>query len=125
MIRRLRTLRSPASFSAWLYRIARNRVYQELRRKQRLPDIHDCAPVPDGLEDEDEFSPHDASRIHTCIERLKPEHKEVLVLRFLEEMPYEEIAHVAGCSLGTVKSRIYYAKQALRKEMEAMSDDRR
>ena len=43
------------------------------------------------------------------------EQREVLVLRFLEEMSYEEIARVTGCQLGTVRSRIHYAKQALRK----------
>ena len=50
---------------------------------------------------------------------LGPEHREVLVLRFLEEMSYEDIARVAGCELGTVRSRLHYAKRALRRALEA------
>jgi len=42
----------------------------------------------------------------------------VLMLRFLEQMSYEQISQVINCRLGTVKSRIYYAKIALKKEME-------
>jgi RNA polymerase sigma-70 factor (ECF subfamily) len=42
----------------------------------------------------------------------------VLVLRFLEEMTYEQIASVVGCQLGTVRSRIHYGKQALRRALE-------
>jgi len=40
------------------------------------------------------------------------------VLRFLEDMTYEDIAEVTGCPVGTVRSRIHYARQALRREME-------
>ena len=42
----------------------------------------------------------------------------MLVLRFLEEMSYEEVAQVVGCPPGTVKSRIHYAKRALRRALE-------
>jgi len=44
----------------------------------------------------------------------------VLLLRFIEEMSYEDIAGVTGCQLGTVRSRLHYAKRALRRVMEAM-----
>ena len=56
--------------------------------------------------------------MHRCLEALRPEHREVLLLRFLEEMSYESIAEVVGCSVGTVRSRLHYAKAALRREME-------
>ena len=60
----------------------------------------------------------DAAKLHRCLERLKPLHKEVLLLRFLEEMSYEQIADVLDCNIGTVRSRIFHAKLALKRELE-------
>jgi RNA polymerase sigma-70 factor (ECF subfamily) len=68
--------------------------------------------------EDDVFSVEDAAKIHRCLKDLQPEHREVLMLRFLEQMPYQQISEVINCSLGTVKSRIHYAKLALKKEME-------
>ena len=73
----------------------------------------DAAATNDG-----DFSPEDAARIHAALDRLAAEHREVLVLRFLEEMTYDQIARVVGCQLGTVRSRLHYAKQALRRAIE-------
>lgn len=123
VLRNLRRLRNPEAFSVWLYRIARHKVYDELRKQQAVATFNDETVPADAVENESGFSAEDAARIHECLQRLTPEHREVLVLRFLEQMPYEDIAQVVGCSLGTVKSRIYYAKQALRREMEALSDE--
>jgi RNA polymerase sigma-70 factor (ECF subfamily) len=117
VIRRIHTLKKPEAFATWLYRIARNRIYQQLRRRKTLSELNEDTVVSNGTEDE-VFSPEDVARIHVCLKRLKPEHREVLMLRFLEEMPYEHIARVTDCNLGTVKSRVHYAKQALREEME-------
>ena len=68
--------------------------------------------------EEDIFSVEDAAKIHRCLKELQPEHREVLMLRFLEQMSYKQISDVTNCSLGTIKSRIHYAKLALKKEME-------
>jgi RNA polymerase sigma-70 factor (ECF subfamily) len=68
------------------------------------------------------FSEEDAERIHSALDKLSAEHREVLLLRFIEDLPYEEIAQITGSHLGTVKSRIHFAKRLLRKELERMSD---
>ncbi len=117
VIRCIYSLKSTEAFSTWLYRIARNKVYQQLRRKQKLFELNENIAVPNDTED-DVFSPEDAAKIHRCMKELRPEYREVLMLRFLEQMSYHEIAKVINCGLGTVKSRIYYAKLALKKEME-------
>lgn len=117
VIRSIYSLKRTEAFPTWLYRIARNKVYQQLRRKKKLSELNEKIAVPNDNED-DVFSPEDAVKIHRCLKKLRPEHKEVLMLRFLEQMSYHEIAQVINCSLGTVKSRIYYAKLALKKEME-------
>jgi len=117
VIRRIYSLKRTEAFPTWLYRIARNKVYQQLRRKKKLSELNENIAVPNDTED-DVFSPEDAVKIHRCLKILRPEHKEVLMLRFLEQMSYHEIAQVINCSLGTVKSRIYYAKHKLKREME-------
>ena len=117
VIRRICSLKRTEAFSTWLYRIARNKVYQQLRRKQKLSELNENVAIPNDTED-DVFSPEDAAKIHRSLKILQAEHREVLMLRFLEQMSYHEIAQVINCGLGTVKSRIYYAKLALKKEME-------
>jgi RNA polymerase sigma-70 factor (ECF subfamily) len=117
VISRIHTLKKLDAFSTWLYRIARNKVYQQLRRKKMLSKLDENIAVPNNIEDE-VFSPEDAAKIHKYLKELQSEHKEVLMLRFLEQMSYKQISEVLYCSLGTVKSRIHYAKLALKKEME-------
>jgi RNA polymerase sigma-70 factor (ECF subfamily) len=95
-----------------------------------LRELRKCRPVPHPVEeaepsasaDESDFSAEDAARVHAALNDLAPEQREVLVLRFLEGMSYEDIARVVGSPLGTVRSRIHYAKRALRRAIERMSD---
>jgi RNA polymerase sigma-70 factor (ECF subfamily) len=123
VIGKMHTLRNVESFRIWLYRIARNTAYQQLRRKKRSCELHDDIVLPDEQID-DAFSPADAQRIHDGLKKLHTVHREVLVLRFLEQMSYQQVAGILGCNLNTVKSRIHYAKLALRKEMEAKDGKR-
>jgi RNA polymerase sigma-70 factor (ECF subfamily) len=118
VFRGLARLADPAAFPAWLYRIARCRAPRERRgRPPPAPlDEHDPAEPADG----DDFTAADAEAVHAALDRLGPEHREVLLLRFMEEMTYEEIARVTGCPLGTVRSRLSYAKRALRRILEGM-----
>ena len=60
------------------------------------------------------FNGDDAAAIHEALNDLQPKHREVLVLYFLEDFSLAEIAMIVGCSEGTVKSRIYYAKRAMK-----------
>ena len=125
VVRGLFKLRQPKAFSVWLYHIARNKVYQRLRKRDRaLPLSEEVEATAAPEKEADDFSADDAARVHECLERLRPEHREVLVLRFLEQMSYQDIAVVVGCGLGTVRSRLHYAKRALRKEMEETDDER-
>ena len=117
VIRRIHSLKKTDAFSTWLYRIARNKVYQRFRRKRKLFELNENIAIPNDTEN-DVFSTEDATKIHRCLKELMPEYREVLMLRFLEQMSYEQISQVINCRLGTVKSRIYYAKIALKKEME-------
>jgi RNA polymerase sigma-70 factor (ECF subfamily) len=110
-------LADPGAFPAWLYRIARRRALGQLRKGR--PPVASLEGIDLADEGEDgEFSADDAERVHAALGLLAPEHREVLLLRFVEGMAYEDIARVTGCPLGTVRSRIHYAKRALRRVME-------
>ena len=119
VIKKIHTLKDAQAFAVWLYRITRNKVYDGFRRKEilvRLPE-DDEFPVSGSVEPV--FEAHEAEQLHKALNTLKPPHKEVLTLCFLEQMSYQSIADVVGCSIGTVRSRIFYAKQSLREEMES------
>lgn len=117
VIRRIHGLREIDAFPAWLYRIARNKVYQQLRKKRNVSALDENIAVENHAEDDD-FSGEDAAKVHKCLKELPLEYREVLMLRFLEQMSYQQISQVLNCKLGTVRSRIYYAKIALKKELE-------
>jgi RNA polymerase sigma-70 factor (ECF subfamily) len=92
-----------------------------MRRTRRVEPLDEASVrEPEG---EEPFSPEDAARIHAALDQLPPEQREVLVLRFLEDMTYEQIAGVVGCQLGTVRSRIHYGKQALRRLLDQDQSD--
>jgi len=117
VIARIHTLGNPERFTVWLYRIARNHVYQEFRRRRQVVELDESMEAPDNTEEE-MLSFEDIARVHQCLGELKPWQKEVLMLRFIESMSYDQIAEVLDCNVGTVRSRIHHAKQALREKLE-------
>lgn len=137
--RHLGKFRVESRFSTWLYRItsnlAKNRYVVQNRERAR----YESLDAPRRQDDErprdwaDEArSPrdaaHDAEMLETLqahIAALEPEWREVLVLRFFEDMSYEEIAETLDLPLGTVKSRINRARRALRESMHDILEERR
>ena len=57
-----------------------------------------------------------------CIERLPGKHRQIILLRFFEDAPLQDISAVLGCSMGTVKSRLHHALEKLRKMKMNLSD---
>jgi RNA polymerase sigma-70 factor (ECF subfamily) len=74
------------------------------------------AEIPD--DSEPQFSPSDAAWIHRELANLSEKHREVLLLRFMEDLSYDEMAQIIGCTAGTVRSRLHYAKLVLRTRLE-------
>jgi RNA polymerase sigma-70 factor (ECF subfamily) len=119
--RGLRRLESPRAFRVWIYRIAHAAVVDELRRKPPSVTSLDEIPETVSLQDEsDEARFDNAELVHAALGDLSLVHRQVLVLRFLEEMSIEEIAEVVQQPPGTVKSRLHYAKSALRSRIEEL-----
>ncbi len=119
-VRHVRSLREDAKFGSWLFGIAHQKVIQRWRKRQEIlfdeipesPDEFEAAP--DDLlirrEQETEFM--------NRLEQLPPAQRSVLLLHFVEDFPLEEISRITETPLGTVKSRLHYAKKSLRKLLE-------
>jgi len=125
----IRKLHDPSAFAAWLYRLARDRAYRDLRGRLSRPPTTDVDEIPEreAAANDDDFSPDDAEQIHHALNKLTVEHREVLLLRFVEDMNYQQIAAVVGCEIGTVRSRIHYAKLQLKELItrQEHSDERK
>ena len=109
-------LDDPGSLVPWLYQIARHTALTHARLRD--PPVELPAEVPDpGAADPADFG--DAERVHHGLVRLSLPHREVLTLFFLADLGVEQIAEVLGVPTGTVKSRLHYAKLALRKVIDS------
>jgi RNA polymerase sigma-70 factor (ECF subfamily) len=111
-------LDDPRRLRPWLYRLARDRAIDRIRKDRsecRLRQVHTEERGTSTIVDEEpEFGPEDAAAVHRALDSLDIRHREVLVFHFLEDLPIADIAAIAGCPEGTVKSRLYHAKRALR-----------
>jgi RNA polymerase sigma-70 factor (ECF subfamily) len=117
-----------ARFSTWLYRIAHNAVY-DWTRKRKLESVGELNDeifdreridsssftTPSGGDSPDAVMAHGELRvkIEIALGKLSPEHREVVLLKDVQGLSYKEIAEVMACSLGTVMSRLFYARQKL------------
>ncbi|MHB8502207.1 MAG: RNA polymerase sigma factor [Candidatus Acidiferrales bacterium] len=115
-------------FEAWLFRIARNLVIDWQRQKKMqsldsLTDPEQGAPMEFAAQNEPSplllvLTAEEKSGVHASLDRIPTVYREVLLLRFQEELGLEEIAGVLAAPLSTVKSRLYRGLEALRGAMQ-------
>jgi RNA polymerase sigma-70 factor (ECF subfamily) len=117
-----------SQFSTWLYRIAHNVVYDWTRKRK----IEGSAEMNDEIFERERIdaassttpsggaSPADTlannelrHKIEAALAKLSPEHRQVVILKDLQGIAYKEIADIMECSMGTVMSRLHYARQKL------------
>ena len=112
----------PARFETWLYRVTVNRCRMRMRRK-RLPRVEweevderlARMPAPNVEQPESSTMRHERARtLWQAVDSLPEHYRLVLLLRYQEELSYDEIAQVLGIKLGTVKSRLYNAHDKLK-----------
>ncbi len=116
--RALPDFRGDCRFSTWLYRLTTNAGIDWLRREKRHRstddvtelELPDDAPSPQEQAEQSETQ----SAVRRALSRLSEEHRQVLLLRYMQELDYGEIAAALDVSEGTVKSRINRAKSKLR-----------
>ena len=120
--RHIASLRDDERFGSWLFGIAHQRCVQRWRRKDRESDaLEEIARSPVELGDDPSellIRSEQEAGFMKLIEQLPPPQRSVLLLHFVEDFSLEEIAKITSAQMGTVKSRLHYAKRALRKLIE-------
>jgi len=126
--------KSFAKFSTWIYTIAGNLAKNELKRRKRRT-FYSLSPSDD---DERNFQVEDASviqpdraadnaikseMVQRALLKVKPVYREVVILRDIQELSYEEISEITGLTLGTVKSRINRGRAHLQKLLKNIYSD--
>jgi RNA polymerase sigma-70 factor (ECF subfamily) len=125
--RSIHRFKGQASFYTWLYRIVTNVAIDSLRRKgfKKAAEFDDqiaatevapgckTLPTPDPLPHHRLEREEIRQRIERAINKLSPEHRAVIMMKEIEELQYNEISEALGCSIGTVMSRLFYARKKL------------
>lgn len=122
-----------ARFSTWLYRIAHNTVYDWARRRRpeveeeiiteaRIDPASTTTPATERRPDEALEGNELRQKIEAALDRLPPDQRQAVVLKDVQGLAYKEIAEVMDCSIGTVMSRLFYARKKLQ---EMLKDEAR
>jgi RNA polymerase sigma-70 factor (ECF subfamily) len=117
--REIRALRDPELFEPWLHRILTNACYAEARRRRRWSERIRLLPAEPVHGSDEYLTVEDRDQLERAFQRLTVEQRAVLVFHHYLGLPLPEVADRLGIPLGTVKSRMYHAKQALRAGLEA------
>jgi RNA polymerase sigma-70 factor (ECF subfamily) len=117
--RKLRWLREPQAFRAWCYQIATREAFRYLKRERLWTDqirdegVLNVLPAGDPV-----YSPELVKRLPELVGSLSPASRAVIVLFYLHEMSLVETAAVLEIPVGTVKSRLAYGLESLRRRLE-------
>ena len=124
----IKRFRGQSSFYTWIYRIVMNVTIDWLRKKQikaggaefddsiQLKEVDPASktmPKADVLPSESMEHKEIRGEIDKAIAQLSPEHRAVILMKEIDGMQYHEIAETLGCSIGTVMSRLFYARKKL------------
>jgi RNA polymerase sigma-70 factor, ECF subfamily len=116
--RSLHRCTDPTRFQGWLFRIVSNRcktmLARQRRRTERIDDLPADPPLEDGGPGEDAEREERRERLRRALEELSPDHREALVLRYVNEMGVPAIAEALDLSVSAVKMRLHRGREALR-----------
>jgi RNA polymerase sigma-70 factor, ECF subfamily len=133
--RALHQFRGDAQFYTWLYRIAVNTAKKALMDLKRNPTVRGAAPDSDEADEtsrrENELTTEEtpesvlaakeiAAAVNAAMEALPEDLRQAVTLREIEGLSYEEISGVMGCPIGTVRSRIFRAREAISTRVRPM-----
>ncbi|MBD3298273.1 MAG: sigma-70 family RNA polymerase sigma factor [candidate division Zixibacteria bacterium] len=123
--RSIRRLDDPACFSQWIYRIATGRCVDWIRRQQRDRRIKGEIETQHEMESQTQVTEDDReatiTRLRSAIAELPEDEQMILTMFYLDDVSTRDIAHALDIPIGTVKSRLYYARKHLRATIEGSS----
>ncbi len=114
---KLRTFKGDSAFSTWLYRICVNTAKDALSKRAKTEynaEITDTVPDTTATPEETIIRGESVRELHSALNRLDTDMREILILRELDELSYTEIAELLSIEIGTVKSRLSRARERLR-----------
>jgi RNA polymerase sigma-70 factor (ECF subfamily) len=114
VLRRIGQLKEPSALRAWLYSITHGVAIDRIRRSRTREKAEEEHYAEFDEAEEPSFAEEDAAAIHEALGEIGLKHREALVLHFLQDLSMAEIGKIVGCSEGTVRSRIFYAKKAMK-----------
>jgi RNA polymerase sigma-70 factor (ECF subfamily) len=111
--------RGHSSVKTWIFHIAHNQAVSWLRALRRVTPLEEAEQSSGEEDPEAEMLINwTNTKLRQALDRLSPEHREVVELAFFQDLSYFEIAEIAGCPIGTVKSRMSYARRNLGKILQ-------
>ena len=126
-IRETRIFEPDFRMKAWLFRVTKNLCLNQVRNTTRRAAILQANPQPDRQEPEQwqkMFEGEQEILMMETLDKLSDDHREILVLRYYEELSYAEIAQVLDIKLGTVMSRLSRARQSIQAILQSAFQDR-
>ncbi len=118
-----KSYKEQSQVSSWILGIARNKALDRARARQREPELLqerlDRRMSMRATPEQIVWRETQVERVRAALDQLSPEHREVIMLAFYNDLSYSEIAQILNCPEGTVKSRVYYAKEQLKKILGA------
>ena len=121
-VRHIGGLHDDDKFGSWLFGIAHQKCIQRWRKQSRkevlLDEIPESADEFEGSPDDLLIRQEQEAEFMELLNQLPVPQRSVLLLHFVEDFSLEEIAGITGTPIGTVKSRLHYARRALRKLLE-------
>lgn len=126
MLKYRNTYRGESKFTTWMYSIARNARIDYFRKARHRQDFTDeidelVSSQLDPEELSERSSQHEA--LYRALDRLSEEKREVLILSRYQDLKYEEISKLLGCSVGTIKARVFHAIRDLRTFFNEQRDE--
>lgn len=113
--------RGDSAFTTWLYRLVVNACIDEQRKRRRLLPFGEATPlskIEERRPQEKRYARREiADSVQAAIKELKPKLRTAILLKYVEDLSYEEIASVLGCSKGTVASRLNRGHRALARKL--------
>ena len=133
----LKGFKGDSAFYTWIYRIAVNRAINFVKNRKRRMTVSLNDPGLSGESQEDrrpELSNNDTpardarlkeiqEKLNRALDTLSDNHKAVVIMHDMQGIPHEQIAEVLGISCGTVRSRLFYARQALQVQLTEFKDE--